>query len=148
MSTCLHAVMDMLPRLMNRTFNKNETYIWVGKSAALWNVWTKRSWLKWRMVTFFFFFFNFRVNSPQEGMCETNLQSREPRTPRWSVSIRSWSAERRAGLTGRGAGRPRRASWSRSRVGVEGSLWGRGNAPSVCSAPGNCPVDTFIRKQF
>lgn len=115
------------------------TYIWVVKSAALRNVWTKRGWLNWGKDRHT----HFRVT-----WHETNLQCREPQTIRWSASIQSWSVERVAGLAGRGASRPRTASWSRSRVGVEDSLWGQGNAPSACSPPESCPVDTLMQTQL
>lgn len=60
---------------------------------------------------------------------------------RWLTSIQSWSAELKTGLVGRGAGKSRKASSSRSRVGVVGWLSGWENVPSGRSAPGSCPVD-------
>lgn len=90
----------------------------------------------------------FRVTSPRAWKHETNLQSTEPPKPWWSAWIRSWSAVRVAGPEGRGAGRPRKASWSRTRVGVEGSQWGQGNAPSVRSAPESYPVHTSMQTQL
>lgn len=105
----------------------------------------KRKWLKT----------NNRLWAPFSGRLhlwarvhETHLRSREPLMLRWLTSIQSWSAELKTGLVGRGAGKSRKASSSRSRVGVVGWLSRLENTPSGRSAPGSCPVDTVWTAQF
>lgn len=140
-NTHLSALRDMLPRLTNYISQKWGTYIRLVISAALWNIWTKRSWLKRSNRLWAPFQADFTFG---RECTKTHLQSREPLMLRWLTLIQNWSAELKTGLVGRGAGKSRKASSSRPTVGVVGWLLGQENVPSECSAPGSCPVDTIV----
>lgn len=125
--------MDMLPGMMSQTVQKESGHLhWRCHICCFMEHLDKKELIKLR---------NGLRHPLWAWVHETNLQCRVKQWPVWSARIQRESAGPKAGPAGRVAGKPRKASWSGSRVGGEAWLWGRGNARSGHSAPESCPVD-------